>query len=382
MTATILFANNANSTLAGAISSSAVTASLASGTGALFPAPSGGNYFVATLSDVATGLLREIVWVTARTGDTVTMVRGQEGTTALNWNAGDFFINQWTAGQAAYMLQSGSVTTGVLTFNGRSGTVTLGSSDVTSALGYTPASTSALISPTALTPGAKNVLGIQTSSGGSTSTWSVSSAIIPSTTPTNNPFVVGSVSATLTVATSVGLNGLDSGTAAVNTWYWVFLISNGSTTGFLASTSQSSPTLPSGYTYVLLIGAIKTDGSANTHQFMQAGLNWDYISPSMQAVTSGSMSGWQEIVLTAFLPPASAVRVRGTLYNTNASVNGSVAPINPGTNTPGHQWVSGGSNGGADYFSLQYDMPLVTQSLWYESNGANSVWLAGFLLSI
>ena len=101
----ILFANNALSTLAGAITNTATTANLTAGTGALFPTPSGGNYFVMSFTDAATGLLEEIVHVTAISGDTITIVRGQEGTTDQNWAAGDLAQNRLTAGQMQAMVQ-------------------------------------------------------------------------------------------------------------------------------------------------------------------------------------------------------------------------------------------------------------------------------------
>lgn len=103
--AIILFANNASSTLAGAISPSATVCNLAAGTGALFPSPSGGDYFVLTFVDVATGLLNEIVHVTNRTVDQLTIVRAQEGTTALNWLSGDLAANLVTAGVLDAMIQ-------------------------------------------------------------------------------------------------------------------------------------------------------------------------------------------------------------------------------------------------------------------------------------
>lgn len=99
----ILFANNANSSLAGSITNVATSCNVAVGTGALFPSPTGGDYFVMTFTDAATGLIREIVHVTARSGDTMTIVRGQESTTALAWLAGDLAENLWTAGQASYI---------------------------------------------------------------------------------------------------------------------------------------------------------------------------------------------------------------------------------------------------------------------------------------
>ena len=101
----LLFANNATTTIAGSISNTATTVNLASGAGALFPSPGANQYFVGTFTDAATGLVNEIVWVTARTGDTLTIVRGREGTTAQPWTANDLFGNLWTAGQAATMVQ-------------------------------------------------------------------------------------------------------------------------------------------------------------------------------------------------------------------------------------------------------------------------------------
>lgn len=103
--AIILFANNATSTLAGSISNVAVTCNLAPGTGALFPNPGADEYFVMTFTDAATGILKEIVHVTARATDTLTIVRAQEGTTALAWTAGDIAANLNTAGTMAGLVQ-------------------------------------------------------------------------------------------------------------------------------------------------------------------------------------------------------------------------------------------------------------------------------------
>ena len=103
----ILFANNAKTTLASPIDSAATSVTVASGDGALFPNPTGGNLFIATFVDAATGLVNEIVHVTARSGDVMTIVRAQEGTTARDWLAGDTFANFWTAGSAEAMLQQG-----------------------------------------------------------------------------------------------------------------------------------------------------------------------------------------------------------------------------------------------------------------------------------
>jgi hypothetical protein len=102
----LLFSNNASSSLAGPINNVATTCNLQAGAGALFPNPGAGQTFTGTFTDAATGLLNEIVSVTARSTDTLTIVRAQEGTVALSWLAGDLFNNLWTAGQAAAMRQT------------------------------------------------------------------------------------------------------------------------------------------------------------------------------------------------------------------------------------------------------------------------------------
>src|SRR5271154_3630323 len=75
-----LWTNNAMSTLASDISSGATSLTVQSGIGALYPNPTGGDYFFCTLSD---GVNLEIIKVTARSVDTFsTIVRAQQGTTA------------------------------------------------------------------------------------------------------------------------------------------------------------------------------------------------------------------------------------------------------------------------------------------------------------
>lgn len=102
---TLLFSNNAQTTIAGSITNIATAVALAPGTGVEFPNPGAGQTFLGTLNDAATGLLYEIVSVTARATDTLTITRAQEGTAALAWNAGDIFGNFMTAGTAGAFIQ-------------------------------------------------------------------------------------------------------------------------------------------------------------------------------------------------------------------------------------------------------------------------------------
>ena len=99
-----LFTNNFSTTLSAGIAPSDTTITLLSVTG--LPTISGDQFYLLSLFDAATQLITEIVKVTARTGFVVTVVRAQEGTTALSWNAGDIAANDWTAGSARAMQQT------------------------------------------------------------------------------------------------------------------------------------------------------------------------------------------------------------------------------------------------------------------------------------
>lgn len=104
-TNTLLFTNNAVSNLSAGITSTATSFTVTTGQGALFAAPGTNEAFLITLIDAATQLITEIMLCTARSGDTFTVVRGQEGTTAVSWLQGDIVRALFTAGTASAWIQ-------------------------------------------------------------------------------------------------------------------------------------------------------------------------------------------------------------------------------------------------------------------------------------
>lgn len=99
----IKLANNASGTLATAISASDTGLVLQAGNGAAFPTLAATDYFYATL--VSTGGTQEVVKVTARVGDTMTVVRAQEGSSAADFSAGSRLEMRVTAGSIAGYVQ-------------------------------------------------------------------------------------------------------------------------------------------------------------------------------------------------------------------------------------------------------------------------------------
>lgn len=110
---------------------------------------------------------------------------------------------------------------------------------------------------------------------------------------TNGAVAFNTVSATLDF-TTVGAGGLDTGAIAANSWYYLYLISDGTTINVLASLSATAPTLPTGFDLVCLVGAWITDGAAALILLIQVGNRTDYLA--FAAITSGTVSGAVSVV--------------------------------------------------------------------------------------
>lgn len=108
-----------------------------------------------------------------------------------------------------------------------------------------------------------------------------------------------------------GVNGLDTGSVAADTWYYIFIIFNPTTntTNTLASTSRTTPTLPEGYSIFRWIGSIKTYSTAQILPFQQCG--WEtrrevrYIADSADLIVlfGGTGTGWTDVDCSLFIPP-------------------------------------------------------------------------------
>lgn len=113
-----VFKNGASSTLASSIVAADVTLTVQPGEGALFPTISAGQQAIVTLEDVAGN--KEIVHATARSGDVLTVIRAQEGTSAADFASGSRVELRVTAGLLNSLLQKngGDVLAGTTTVSG------------------------------------------------------------------------------------------------------------------------------------------------------------------------------------------------------------------------------------------------------------------------
>lgn len=61
-----------------------------------------------------------------------------------------------------------------------------------------------------------------------------------------------------------GAGGLDAGAVAANTWYYLYAIGTGSASSCIAGSGPVAPTMPAPYTYLVRLGAVRTDSAAAT----------------------------------------------------------------------------------------------------------------------
>ena len=141
-----------------------------------------------------------------------------------------------------------------------------------------------------------------------------------------------------------GLNGLDTGSEASDTGYYMYVIckDEGLLPGLLFSTSNINPTMPSGYTYRSQpVWFVANDGSSNILEFKQQGsTGWCWYSDFQNAIDNGQQlqaAGWAAVSFENLVPAeseaalllrisaditAGATTVRLTVDNSTAPASG------------------------------------------------------------
>lgn len=136
-----IFVNNVNTNLSASSLAAETVIEVVSTTG--FPVLVSSNYCRGVITSAsAPGAVYEYVIITAvdTVNNQLTVVRGQEGSIAQNWNIGDIFYVTDTAASLTNLVQQG--TGGIVnSYNGRGGAVISIASDVSTALGFLPTPT-------------------------------------------------------------------------------------------------------------------------------------------------------------------------------------------------------------------------------------------------
>jgi hypothetical protein len=209
---------------------------------------------------------------------------------------------------------------------------------------------------------------------------SVDAAILEDTN--GNALKFGSKSLTIDCG-ATGANGMDTGSLAASTWYYVFLVSNGATVAGLISLSATAPTLPSGYSYKLFLGAVQTDASSHLLSFAHMDNLCSFAARNAYFATTGVPTTYTALNIASLVPP-SAKTVDGIVGAGNgnfcasfvaSSSDGKSAKIGffPAFGTTLDNW-----NGGSNFENL----PILTSQTIYQksfvSTGEMRVDITGF----
>lgn len=197
---------------------------------------------------------------------------------------------------------------------------------------------------------------------------------------------IGPLSKTINAATT-GVNALDTGSLANNTWYHVYLISDGgANSGTLLSASATAPTMPSTYTFKYRVGAVRTGGAATFLRTIQKGNTTSYqvvagsTTPNMPIVVTGvtgsvTVPTYTTFSMANFVPP-TAIKVRGGALSVAGiaigAPNAAYGPHSTLTNPP-PLYVNTSMN-------AWFEFVLETQNIFYAANNASTVlWVAGWV---
>lgn len=125
---------------------------------------------------------------------------------------------------------------------------------------------------------------------------------------TNTFQMVAANALTASTATS-GAGGLDTGTVAASTIYYVHLITDlqgANPPSLVLSTSATAPLLPFGFALFRNIGAIRTDGSSNILKGLWSGSAENrlfmYDAPLATTITAGAATTVAEVPLSGLVP--------------------------------------------------------------------------------
>lgn len=196
-------------------------------------------------------------------------------------------------------------------------------------------------------------------------------------------FTVNTVSVTCNYAANWAASGsLDTGTFALSTWYYHYVISNGTTTACLGSTSSTAPTMPAGYTFKMRVGANRTNGSTQFNRVVQKGQRAQYvvsasITTALPNISNGTVGAWSATAPTwstpsvaSFVPTtASGIGVVITNnWNNSAAAQVQLAPNN----------LYSGSNSTNPPLAQINSVTTsqITMTVWFTLEGTTIAWAA------
>lgn len=211
----------------------------------------------------------------------------------------------------------------------------------------------------------------------STTTFAVVADFI--TVTNGSSYLTLAFSATCDMAVNGAANRLDTGSIASGTWYavWAIAKSDG-TTGVLASTSATSPTMPTGYTYKARIGWTRTvGGSATLHGIYQYGNRAQYVVGAASTTLLPSIINQTSNIGSVTVPTYVSSSVASYVPTTASVIHLAIGVVSSGGSAAATLLVAPNGNYGA--YNSTTNMPPITSVTDITSNQA---LVHGFVASL
>jgi len=204
----------------------------------------------------------------------------------------------------------------------------------------------------------------------------ITAAELVLTDGSSNYYLATGVNLTVNVTANGNANGLDTlpGTgASASTWYYLYVIWNGTTLQGLISASPTAPTLPSGYTYFALVGAVYNQAGSSGFQTFRIVNRRAFTVETVLLTAAAATTSWASYVtnVAAAVPPI-ATAMSGTLGTTAAGGFGIAADAN-GT---GAVYAAGAAGTVVDAFAVasNFTIPMITsQTIYIKASGTLSI---------
>ena len=188
---------------------------------------------------------------------------------------------------------------------------------------------------------------------------------------------------TLTADLAVsGLGGLDTGSVAANTDYWLWVVSTGSAHNMVWSLSPTFPTIPAAYEYAACICWNRTNASSQIYKFQKVQYTTYYVGTeaNLPIVASGDNGGVATATsMAAYISPQSTGECVFTLLSSTATKNVSIAS---NSTAPRHTYeiIQPAT---ATVMRISVTAMLEGEFIWYTStDSAAQVRITGFVDTI
>ena len=183
-------------------------------------------------------------------------------------------------------------------------------------------------------------------------------------------------------ATTLGAGGLDTGSLAANTWYYIWTIGDGTHINVMLSVAGSwanvSKTYIYGYTYARLVGCVLTDSNACFSKFHQFGNKFLFDVP--QTVTLALQASYTEYSTGPFPPIAMAGLFQIVFFSQSGQASFGFSADGANDYFVMYAPVTGAAGQG------QFELPFLTpNAFWYKNSnvsGTPGVSVRGFMLNL